>query len=127
MSSNKIIPDNDDRGSSRTNIFLCSCIHYAVLRPINRLSHDVRRHITNNSLALRYTIEGEVVAKLNALDCLIVTVVEEFGIRVDIPLRRISDCCVGCGLIVGALDWIAVFFRLFDCTFRPGTSCDIVC
>ena len=52
--------------------------------------------------------------KLDTLDRLIVTVVEELGVGVDVPLRRISDRPVADSLVVGDFVGVAILASLSD-------------
>ena len=54
--------------------------------------------------------------KLDTLDRLIVTVVEEFSVGIDVPLRWISDSPVADTLVVGDFVGVAILASLSDRT-----------
>lgn len=76
-------------------------------------------------MTLRDSIIGELV-EFEALDGLVITVVEEFGIRIDVPIGWLSNSTVAIFLVVVTLSWGTVLLSLFDGTLRPCTSGQVV-
>ena len=116
MASDEIVPNDGDANTGRADVLLCTSIHNSVFAPVDLLGQEVTRHVANEVLALGHEVEWEVLIKLDTLDRLIVTVVEELSVGVDVPLRRISDRPVADTLVVGDFVGVAILASLSDRT-----------
>ena len=126
MASDKIVSNDADDGTGRANILLSTSVDHAEFTPVDRLGEEVARHVADEVLTLRHAVEGEVVAKLEALDSLIVAIVEELRVGINRPLGGVSHGRVSSARIVRTLVRIAVLARLFDGTLRPGARGDVI-
>ena len=121
----QVISRNDKTQASRADILLCASVDDSILRQIDRLRAEVARHVTDKSLTRGYLVKGEL-CKLKALDCLVVAVVEEFGLLIDVPISWLSDRGETITRIICDLICRAIFFGLLDCTLRPCSRRQIV-
>ena len=118
MASNQVVPHDAECQSSRTNVLLSARIDHSVPAPIDGPGAEVGRHIADEDLTFGYLVKGERI-ELNSLNCLIVAVVEEFGVRVNVPGVRFSHSRVSGVFVISDLVGCAVLLGLFDSALGP--------
>ena len=91
--TDQVISHYGDANTSRSHVFLCSCINYSILRPVDRLAAEVGGHVTDEGLACWYLIIWEA-GEFKTLNCFIVTVVEILCISINLPVCGLSNCSV---------------------------------
>lgn len=109
----EIVSCNHKGEASGANIFLRARVDNTVLGPVDGLSAEIARHIADESLASRDLLEGEL-CELEALDGLVVTVMEKLGISIDVPVGWLGDGRVAVALIVSNFVGCAVLLGLLD-------------
>ena len=125
MAWNQVVPDNHEGQAGRADVLLRSGVNDAVLGPVDRLRAEVARHVADESLALGHLVVRELV-ELKALDGLVVTIVEELGLRVDVPVGWFGDRRVPVCGVVGDLVGGAVLLGFLDSALRPCARCQVV-
>ena len=83
--SEEILSDDNYGHASWTEVFLGTCVDTPKLAPVDWSRAEVRTHIADDDLALRYELPGEIV-ELNPSYGLVHAEVEKLGAWVDIPL-----------------------------------------
>lgn len=75
MLANQIFSDDNDANTCRTNVLLGASVYDAEFSPVNWSGAEVRAHITDQNLAFRDLIKGEIM-ELESLNRFVVAVVE---------------------------------------------------
>ena len=123
VASDEIVSHNHDGDASGANVLLGTGVDDAVLAPVDGSRAEVRGHVADEGLSSGHLIKGEL-AELEALDGLVVTVVEELGVCVNVPV--VGQGGVPVGGVAGDFVGVAVLLSLFDGTLGPGTSGQVV-
>ena len=126
MLADEVIPHDSDADSGWAYILLSTSINDAVLGPVNWLTAEVGRHVADKRLPCWNFVEGEFVIEFETLNRLVVTVVEVFGVCIDIPISDILDGGVLQILVVSDLRDISKLLCLSDGTLRPCSSRQVV-
>ena len=125
MAGNQVVSSDDEGESGWADILLRASVDNAVLRPVDWLRAEVAGHVADEGLAFGHLVMSELM-ELEALDSLVVTVVEELGLSVDVPVGWLGNRCVSVGRVVSDLIGIAVLLRLFDGALRPSARSQVV-
>ena len=125
MAGNQVVSSDDEGESGWADILLRASVDNTVLRPVDWLRAEVAGHVADEGLAFGHLVMSELM-ELEALDSLVVTVVEELGLSVDVPVGWLGNRCVSVGRVVSDLISIAVLLRLFDGALRPSARSQIV-
>ena len=125
VAGDQVVPDDDKGETSWADVLLRASVDNAVLRPVDRLRAEVAGHVGDEDLSSGHLVVSELV-ELEALDGLVVTVVEELGLGVDVPVGWLGNRCVSVGCVACDLVSGAVLLRLFDGALRPSARSQIV-
>ena len=125
MAGNQVVSSDDEGESGWADILLRASVDNTVLRPVDWLRAEVAGHVADEGLAFGHLVMSELM-ELEALDSLVVTVVEELGLSVDVPVGWLGNRCVSVGRVVCDLVSIAVLLRLFDGALRPSARSQVV-
>lgn len=125
MAGDQVVSNDDEGESGGADVLLRASVDNAVLRPVDWLRAEVAGHVADEGLASGHLVVSELV-ELEALDGLVVTVVEELGLSVDIPVGWLGNRCVSVGRVVSDLVSDAVLLRLFDGALRPSARSQVV-
>ena len=125
MSRDKIVPDDDEGDAGRSNVLLRTRIHDTVLAPIDGLGHEVGGHVGDEDLSLGHLVVWEIM-EFEALDSLVVTVVEELGVGGNIPVGWFSERGIIGPLVVGNFVSVAVLEAFLDGALGPSTRRQVV-
>lgn len=117
VASDQIVFNDNKCDASRSDILRSAGIDNSVLLPINRLWADVWGHVTDQDLALWHLFEGEIM-ELQALDCLVGAVVEEFCTGVNVPFFRVWNSRI-ITVVSGNLVGFAVLLSLLESILWP--------
>ena len=118
MAGDEVSPDDHDCDAGWAYVLLGASVDNAILGPVNRLGHEVARHVGDENLAFRHLVKWEVL-ELKALDGLVVTVVEVLCVGGHVPISRLGNGLVSVALVVGNFVCVAVFLGLFDGALGP--------
>ena len=89
--SDEVVPHDGDADASWADVLLGTSVHDAILGPVDLLGAEVRRHVAHERLSFWHFVEWELPVKLEALDGLVVAVVEVLGIWPDVPVVGVCN------------------------------------